>query len=84
MISSFFISASASVLAFLLALLPVGTLPASVSTSITSIWGMVNAFSWLIALDTLIQVLVLVIAFDLIVFLWHILQWVIRKVPGMS
>jgi len=35
-------------------------------------------------LDTLIVVLVLVIGFDLIVLLWHIIQWIIRKVPGMQ
>jgi len=84
MIASFFVSASTLVLSFLLGLLPEGTLPVSVSSSLTSIWGMVNAFSYLIALDTLIVVLVLVIGFDLIVLLWHIIQWIIRKVPGMQ
>jgi len=84
MITSAFLIILASLLTFLVGFLPVGTLPASVSASLVSVWGMVNAFSYLIALDTFITILVLVVAFDLIVFLWHLIQWVIRKVPGMS
>lgn len=84
MILSFLLGILNGFLGLILAFLPTGSLPAAVSSSITSIWGYVNAFSYVIALDTLIQVLVLTIAFDLIVFLWHVLQWIIRKIPGMN
>jgi len=71
-------------LSFLVAFLPVGPLPTAIATSVASVWGMVNSFSYIIALDTFIQVLLLVIAFDLIVLLWHLIQWAIRKLPGMQ
>jgi len=81
MITSFFLNIFALFLSGLLSLLPSGSLPAAFSSSLSSVWGFVNAFSYVIAVDTLIQVVVLVIAFDLAVLLWHVLQWVIRKIP---
>jgi len=61
MISSAILNLFYLLLVFLLTLLPVGSLPSSVSTSITSVWGFVNAYSYLIAVDTVIQVLVVVL-----------------------
>lgn len=84
MISTFFLTIFFGLIGVLVGFLPTGSLPVLVSSSITSIWGFVNAFSYLIALDTLITVLVLVLAFDLVILLWHVIQWIIRKVPGMS
>jgi len=84
MISTFFLTILAGFLGILLGFLPVGALPPDVSAAITNTWGMVNAFSYVIALDTFLQVLFLVLAFDLVVLLWHIIQWIIRKIPGMQ
>jgi len=84
MIGTFFLSILAAFLGLLLGFLPTGTLPPEIAAAFNSIWGMVNAFSYVIAVDTLIQVASLVLAFDLIVMLWHIIQWIIRKVPGMQ
>lgn len=83
MITTFLLNIFFSLVNALLGVLPVGSLPSGVSSSITSIWGYVNAFSYVIALDTFLQVLALVVAFDLVVLLWHIIQWIIRKIPGM-
>lgn len=84
MISTFLLNMASGFLGLLAGLLPTGSLPAGVSTSITNIWGMVNAFSYLIALDTMLQVLLLVIGFDLVLLLWSFINWVIRKIPGMQ
>jgi len=84
MIISFILDLFYRLLNGLVGLLPSGSIPSSVSDSITNIWGMVNAFSYVIALDTFIIVLLLVLAFDGIVLLWHLIQWIIRKIPGMQ
>jgi len=84
MIATFFLTILNSFLNLLLGFLPTGTLPTEVSGAITNIWGLINAFSYLIALDTFITVLLLVLAFDAVVLLWHVIQWVIRKIPGMQ
>jgi len=84
MISTFILTILHAFLGFIVGLLPTGSLPSSISSSLTNIWGFVNAFSYVIALDTLIQVVALAIAFDLVVLLWHVVQWIIRKIPGMQ
>jgi len=84
MIVSFFLQVLYALVSTLVNFLPTGGLPASIETSLISVWGYVNAFSYVIALSTLIQVLLLYIAFDLVVLLWHLIQWIIRKVPGMQ
>jgi hypothetical protein len=84
MITTFLLTILGSFLGVLLALLPVGHLSSSITSSVTNIWGFVNAFSYVIALDTLIQVVLLMIAFDLVLLLWHVINWIIRKIPGMQ
>jgi len=84
MITSFFLIFLGNFLTGLFSLLPSGALPAQVSLSLTSVWGFVNAFSYVLAVDTLLQVLLLAIVFDIVVLLWHVLQWIIRKIPGMQ
>jgi len=84
MITTFLLQILSSFLNFIVGLLPTGNLPTAISSSITSIWGYVNAFSYVVAVQTLIQVVVLVIAFDIGMLLWHLIQWIIRKVPGMQ
>jgi len=84
MIGTFFLTILNSFLGLLVGFLPTGGLPAEVSSSITSVWGFVNAFSYVIALDTAIQVLVVVIGFELILLLWAFVNWIIRKIPGMQ
>lgn len=84
MITSFLLDLGYRLLNFLLSFFPSGTLPPDIGNALSTVWGYVNAFSYVIALDTLLQVLLLVLAFDLVVLLWHIVQWIIRKVPGMQ
>jgi len=84
MIITFFLTVLYNFLSFVLSFLPTGNLPVGISSAITSVWGYINAFSYVIALDTFLQVLLLVLAFDFIVFSWHVIQWIIRKIPGMQ
>lgn len=84
MIISFFLSILFLLVNGVVSLLPVGELPVAFGTSVASIWGYVNVFSYVIAVSTLIQVVVLYIGFDLVVLLWHVVNWIIRKIPGMQ
>lgn len=84
MITSFLLSILNGFLNMLLQVLPAGALPDSIASSFSSVWGYVNAFSYVVAVDTLILVVVLVVAFDLILLGWSFVNWIIRKVPGMQ
>lgn len=84
MIFTFLLDLLYRLLNLLVGFLPTGALPSEIGSSIAALWGYANAFSYVIALDTLIQVLLLAIAFDLILLLWWFVQWIIRKVPGMQ
>jgi len=84
MISGFFLTMLFGLVSLLTAFLPTGSLPTEFSTAISSLFGVLNTFSYLIAVDTLILLVGLVIAFDGIVLLWNFVNWIIRKIPGMQ
>lgn len=68
----------------LLALLPVGHLPTVITTSFAYIFSIANQFSYVIPIATLMQALLVVLAFDGAILLWHFANWIIRKIPGMQ
>jgi len=68
----------------LLSLLPVGNLPLGIPNGILYFWGILNSFSYVFPVSTLFLALLFVLGFDVGVMLWHVLQWIIRKIPGMS
>lgn len=84
MITSYLLQFLYLFLSGLLNLLPTGSLPVQVSSAISTVWGYVNAFSYVIAVDTLIQVVIIATSFDVAVLLWSLLNWIIRKIPGMQ
>jgi len=84
MILTFLFSQFYILVDFLLGFLPSGGLPAAFATALAFFWGTINSFSYIVPVDTMLQALLAVIAFDLAVLGWHILQWVIRKIPGMQ
>jgi len=68
----------------ILALLPVGHIPTIMSTSFAYFLGVANLFSYVIPVDTLLQAALVMVAFDGAILLWHFINWVIRKIPGMQ
>ena len=68
----------------LIGFLPTGHLSSSFTSALTQLWGIINTFSYLIPVDTLLTLVGLVIAFDIAVLLWRVVNWVIRKIPGMQ
>jgi len=64
-------------------LLPVGHLPDEILTAVNYFVGIINAFSYVIPVQTIFQAFALIVAVDLAILLWHFINWIIRKIPGM-
>lgn len=84
MISTVLLTILNSFIGFLLALLPSGAIPSGISTAITYFWLIVNSFSYIFPVSTLLAAFLVLLAFDLAVLLWHLLQWILRKIPGVQ
>lgn len=84
MITTFFLSIINSFVGLLLNLLPTGSLPSGISTAISYFWAIVNSFSYVFPVSTLLAAFLVLLAFDLAVLLWHLLQWILRKIPGVQ
>jgi len=84
MISTFFLSTFNSFVGLLLGLLPTGHLPADVATAITYFWYVVNSFSYVFPVGALLSALLVILAFDLAMLLWKMINWIIKKIPGMQ
>lgn len=84
MISTFFLSIFYGFVSLIVGFLPTGSLPAGVSTAVSYFWGVMQTFSYLIPLDTVLQAVILVFAFEFALLLWSFLNWIIRKIPGMQ
>jgi len=72
-------------LEFLIGLLPASEgLPASVSSAVGTLWNYVWAFDYILPASTLLTLMVLVFGFEAGVLVWKSINWVIRKIPGVS
>jgi len=68
----------------LLNLLPTGHIPTELTSSFATLFGIANEFNYVIPIATLMEALGVVVAFDGAILVWHFLNWVIRKIPGMQ
>lgn len=84
MITSFFLYIFYSFVGLLLSILPTGHLPATMQNAFAFFLGAANAFSYVFPVATLLQALLAVVAFDGAVLVWHFINWIIRKIPGMQ
>lgn len=68
-----------------LGLIPASTgLPEGVENAVTTGIGYLEAVSWFFPVETLFQVVLLIIAIDAGILLWHFINWIIKKIPGMQ
>jgi len=75
---------SSSIMAFL-AILPSGTLlPTSVTDMITTAVGYVAGFSWFFPINTLFLMLTVVIGYEVAIYAWHGIRWLIGLIRGGS
>lgn len=84
MITTFFLTIFYSFVNLIVGFLPVGSLPSAVNTAIVYFWGVMQTFSYVVPVDTLLQAILVVFVFDFAVLLWHFINWIIRKIPGMQ
>jgi len=82
MITGFLISTFAGFVGFLIGLLPTIAFPTQIATSIALIMGYVNAMNWLFPVSTLITCLGIVITFEIGVFSFKFIRWLIHLIRG--
>jgi len=84
MITTIILYAMNLFLSGVVAILPTGHLPTAITTAFQYFLGTVNAFSFIIPVDTLLQAAGVVLVFDGAMGLWYLINWIIRKIPGMQ
>jgi hypothetical protein len=84
MITTFFLQIFLSFLNLLVNLLPAGHLPSPILSAFTYFMGVLNAYSFVVPVDTLLQAAGVILVFDGTMLVWYFVNWIIRKVPGMQ
>lgn len=84
MISSFFLTIFNGFIKLLLNILPTGSLPNEITASVAYIFGIANAYSFIIPVGTLLAAAGVILLFDGALLLWYFINWIIRKIPGMQ
>jgi len=82
MIITLLLNLSYALVTGLLALLPTGgTFPEEWTEGIYTLWQGINAFSFIVPVEMFVTCLAIALAWDLFVFAWHLLHWLLRKIP---
>jgi len=83
MITTFLLYIALSFVNFIIGFLPVGHLPTAITTAFAYFMGVVNSFSFVVPVDTLLQAAAVILVFDGAMVGWYFINWIIRKIPGM-
>jgi len=59
-------------------------LPDSMGTMLTALVGYIKAVSWLFPIETLFQITLLTLALEGGILLWHFVNWLLKKIPGVQ
>lgn len=84
MISTFFLSIFFGLVGLLVGFLPTGTLPVALGNAFSYFIGILNAFSYIVPVSTLLQAAAVIVVFDGALLIWAFINWTIRKIPGMQ
>lgn len=69
----------------LLQILPQGgSIPASWTSGVVTVWGYVNAFSLVVPIAELLIALGIILAWDIFAFAWHFIPWLLKKLPFLN
>jgi len=82
MILTFLLNAIYSFITFTVSLLPVGSLPAPVSSAFIYIVSILNSFNYIFPIDTLFQVLTAAIILELAFIAWNFTYTFMRYLRG--
>lgn len=85
MITSTFLNIIYAIINFFIGLLPIGgAFPTEWTTGVYTIWASINAFSFIVPVDTLVLCLGIAITFHLFVFGWNFMHWIYGLLRGSS
>jgi len=84
MIATFFLTILYGLVSVLVGFLPTGHLPTTITTAFATMFGLLNVFSFVVPVGTLIAAALVVLIFDGALMLWYSINWIIRKIPGMQ
>lgn len=59
-----------------------GSVPASWTSGIYTIWGYLNSFSFVVPVNTLVICLGIAFIFHTFIFAWHGVHWIISLIRG--
>jgi len=83
MIIGFLLNIAYAFVNFLVGLLPVGSaFPATWTAGIYQVWGAINAFSFIVPVNTLVTCLGIAMTFHLFVFAWKGMHWIYSLIRG--
>jgi len=85
MITDFILSIPAFLLQAVIGVLPTGqTLPTAWVSAVYTIWADINAFSFIVPVQTLLTVLTIALIFHAAVFGFKVFHWIITKIPTIG
>lgn len=65
-------------------LLPNATLPAGLSSALTTASGYISAFNTMLPMTTILLVISTILIVELAIFTFKMINWVIKKIPMIS
>lgn len=69
---------------WIFSLIPSLSLPSGMLSSFSNIYGYIISVNYFLPLTTLGICIAFMLAVKNMTLIWHMLQWVIRKIPGVS
>lgn len=66
------------------AVLPVGSLPPDISSSITTAGGYLNSLNYVLPVTSLVAILTIFLSFETAIFTYKGVMWIVKKIPGVS
>jgi len=82
MITGFFLQIFLTLIMFFVGLLPVVAFPSQITSAIATVWGAVNAFSFIFPVGTLLTVLGIAMTFHLTMIGWNFANYIARWIRG--
>lgn len=84
MIITFLLLLGANAYLIMLDQLPTGSLPSEVTSAVTTIVTAMFKFNAVLPVDTLFQVLGAVVVVEIAIVAFHLVQWVLKKIPILN
>lgn len=85
MITDFVLQIPALLMSVILSLLPSGQmLPTAWVQAVYTIWADINAFSFIVPVQTLLTVLAIAMTFHVAILTFRIFHWLITKIPTIG